>query len=145
MWKLLVAFQILKPSSVLQDLIAFLTRCSYGVNLHTWFQLFPLMVFSIFGLALFTELPTCFFTTGHSTGKFLDSSQTCSSCMFILVNRYCLLKLETYVISISSHLFTGHFHLSLIWFHLYSMALLSFLPLAWFSPVLFISRVTTVY
>lgn len=27
-----------------------------------------------------------------------DSSQTCSSCMFILVNRYCLLKLETYVI-----------------------------------------------
>lgn len=60
-----------KSWNLLQDLIAFLTRCSYGVNLHTWFQLFPFMVFSIFGLALFTELPTCFFTTGHPTGKFL--------------------------------------------------------------------------
>lgn len=112
----------------LQDFTALLTRCSYSVNLHTRFHLLPVLVLRIFCLALFTELPAFFFTTGHPTQKFSNIPKPAIP-VYLGEQVFHLLKLETQVISTSPPISLLEVSIYRLYDFIYTVELLALLRL----------------
>ena len=135
------------PLHSVQDFTAFPTRCSYCEFAHMVSSV-PLSGFQYVWSSYLYWASSLFFHNWPPHLQVFEYSQTCYSCVFILVNRYSIYsswKLKGY-----PHLLLPlYWRFPFIWFHLYCIALRTTLSplfchwLGWTLYLTLYSRVTT--